>query len=145
MLATSETALDQALAELCEQARPFARAATLEKAAWLRQIRERFYELAPRMVEEACRVKGVQLGSALEGEEWFAGPLVVLRSLRQLADSLEQIARSGAPVVSAERIRARPGGGVAVRTIPHDRVDGLLFAPYAARLAARPASWPRCS
>ncbi|HEY2406070.1 MAG TPA: aldehyde dehydrogenase family protein [Polyangiaceae bacterium] len=128
---TSRAELDRSLTVLAESARSFARSPVAEKAAWVRQILGRYYELCPRMVADACHVKGVAEGSALEGEEWFAGPLVTLRSLRQLAVSLDQIAKRGAPELAAERVRPRANGGVAVRTVPHDRADGVLFTPYA--------------
>src|SRR6187431_1791436 len=89
--------LEQALAVLSERATAFARAPLADKVAWLREICSRFHELAPRMVAAACEAKGVSYGSPLEGEEWFSGPIPIIRNLKQLADSLDQVLRAGAP------------------------------------------------
>lgn len=130
--------LDAALAVLAERATAFARATLVDKVDWLREIAGRFHELAPRMVATACIAKGVPVGSALEGEEWLAGLLPIVRNLRQLASSLEQVRRFGAPSIDGSRVVPLARGGLAVQVTPHEWYDPLLYAPFAAQTWLQP-------
>jgi len=122
--------LEQALAVLRERATPFARAPLADKVAWLREISGRFRELAPRMVAAACEAKGVQWGTPLEGEEWLAALLPIIRNLKQLAESLDQVRRSGAPSLDSGRVSYTAHGRVAIEMTPHEWYDGLFYAPF---------------
>lgn len=130
---TSFSELDSALHVLRERATAFARTPLADKVAFLREIGARFHELSGRMVEAACLAKGVVVGSPLEGEEWQAAIVPILRNLKQLADSLDQVRRFGAPRVEASRLSQSSSGGVAVEVTPHEWYDGLLYAPFAAK------------
>jgi aldehyde dehydrogenase (NAD(P)+) len=130
---TGFPALEQALAVLRERATPFARAPLADKVAWLREISARFRELAPRMVAAACEAKGVDWGSPLEGEEWLAALLPIIRNLKQLAESLDQVRRAGAPSIDSGRVSLTAHGRVAVEMTPHEWYDGLLYAPFRAK------------
>jgi len=125
--------LEQALAVLRERASAFARAPLTEKVAWLREMASRFHELGPRMVAAACEAKGVPLGSPLEGEEWVAAPVPIIRNLKQLSDSLDQVRRAGAPRIDPGRVSFTSHGRVAVEVTPHEWYDGLLYAPFRAK------------
>jgi acyl-CoA reductase-like NAD-dependent aldehyde dehydrogenase len=125
--------LERALAVLAERATPFARAPLADKALWLREIASRFHELAPRIVAASCAAKGVELGTPLEGEEWLSGLLPIIRNLRQLADSLDQVRRSGAPFVAEARLSRAGNGGLAVEVTPHEWQDNLVYPPYRAK------------
>jgi len=135
---TAIAVLDRALATLSERATAFARAPLGDKVTWLREIASRFHELSARMVRDACRAKGVPLGTPLEGEEWLAGLVPIQRNLKQLADSLDQVRRHGAPNIDPSRLEPLPGGGLAVRVTPHARYDGLLYAPFRAQTWLEP-------
>ena len=125
--------LDQALTVLKERATSFARAPLADKVAWLREIGGRFRELGPRMVAAACAAKGVSLGSPLEGEEWLSTLVPIIRNLKQLADSLDQVRRAGAPRIDSGRVSITADGRVAVEMTPHEWYDGLLYAPFRAK------------
>jgi len=125
--------LERALDVLTERATPFARAPLADKVAWLREIGSRFRELGPRMVARACQAKGVPWGSPLEGEEWLAALVPIIRNLKQLADSLDQVRRAGAPSIDPGRVSFTEGGQVAVEMTPHEWYDGLLYAPFRAK------------
>ncbi|HEY3254833.1 MAG TPA: aldehyde dehydrogenase family protein, partial [Polyangiaceae bacterium] len=125
--------LEQALAILSERATPFARAPLADKVAWLREIGSRFHELGPQIVVAACAAKGVQWGAPLEGEEWLAALAPIIRNLKQLADSLDQVRRGGAPNIDPGRVSFTAHGRVAVEMTPHEWYDGLLYAPFRAK------------
>lgn len=136
--ATGTRELDQALAVLREHADSFARTPIADKVRWLGELGARFSELAPRMVAAACAAKGVALGTPLEGEEWLGGILPILRNLKQLAQSLEDVRRSGAPLINPARV-SYSAHGVAIEVTPHEWYDGLLYAPFAAKTWLAPA------
>jgi acyl-CoA reductase-like NAD-dependent aldehyde dehydrogenase len=122
--------LEQALAVLSERATPFARAPLAQKVGWLREIGSRFSELGPRIVAASCQAKGIAWGSPLEGEEWLAAPVPIIRNLKQLADSLEQVRRGGAPSIDPARLSYGARGQATVEMTPHEWYDGLLYAPF---------------
>jgi len=130
---TGAPELEQALAVLQERATTFARAPLAEKVAWLREMGSRFRELAPRLVAATCLAKGVPLGSPLEGEEWVAAPVPIIRNLKQLADSLDQLRRTGAPRIASERVSFSSHDRVTIEMTPHEWYDGLLYAPFRAK------------
>ncbi len=131
-LETSTAELDRALTTLQENASAFARAPLANKVGWLREILRRFHEVSPRMVRDSCLAKGVEFNTALEGEEWLAGVLPIIRNLKQLADSLDQVRRYGAPSLDPSRVAPRADGGVAVQVTPHQSHDAVLYAPFRA-------------
>ncbi|HKO52856.1 MAG TPA: aldehyde dehydrogenase family protein [Polyangiaceae bacterium] len=122
--------LEQALAVLRERATPFARAPIVDKVAWLREISSRFRQLGPRLVAAACEAKGVSWGSPLEGEEWLSALVPIFRNLKQLADSLDQVRRAGAPRIDPERVSFTAQGRVAVEMTPHEWYDRVVYAPF---------------
>jgi acyl-CoA reductase-like NAD-dependent aldehyde dehydrogenase len=130
--------LDAALVVLRERATAFARAPIADKVSWLRELASRFHELSPKMVAAACAAKGVELGTPLEGEEWLAGIVPIIRNLKQLAGSLDQVRRTGAPELRAERVSSDSRGGVAVEVTPHEWYDALLYAPFRAKTLLDP-------
>ena len=125
--------LDRALAAVGERATAFARAPLADKVGWLREIADRFHRVAPRMVAMACVAKGVAVGTPLEGEEWLAGVVPIIRNLKQLANSLDQVRRSGAPSIDAARVTPRGDAGVAVEVTPNEWYDGVLYAQFRAK------------
>jgi len=131
--------IEQALSVLRERATAFARAPLADKVTWLRDVAGRFHEVAPRMVAAACAAKGVEVGTPLEGEEWLAAIVPIIRNLKQLADSLDQVRRFGAPSVAVSRLSQGANGGVAVQVTPHEWYDGLLYAPFRAQTWLAPS------
>jgi acyl-CoA reductase-like NAD-dependent aldehyde dehydrogenase len=135
---TAIAELDRALASLSERATAFARAPLGDKVAWLRQIAGRFQELSVRMVRDACRAHGVELGTPHEGDKWRAALGPIQRNLKQLANSLDQVRRLGAPSIDPSRLESLPGGGLAVRVTPYERYDTLLYSPFRAQTWLEP-------
>ena len=130
--------IEAALELLRSRASAFARADLRDKVAWLREIQSRFHELAERIVKDACAAKGIALGSPLEGEEWLAGLLPIVRNLSQLAVSLEQTRRQGAPHIDATRLAPLAGGGLAVEVTPNAAYEALFYAPFRAHTWLEP-------
>ncbi|HEY4104514.1 MAG TPA: aldehyde dehydrogenase family protein [Polyangiaceae bacterium] len=132
------SALEQALDTLSTRATAFARAPIADKSAWLREIVARFLQLAPRMVKDACAAKGIAFGSPLEGEEWLAGLLPIARNLTQLANSLDDVRRYGAPRIDASRLERLSNGSLAVEVTPNAPYEALFYAPFRAKTWLEP-------
>src|SRR5688500_2341275 len=118
--------LERALARLADGARRFARLPARDKAALLADVRKRFFELSPRMVELGCRAQGIGPEARLAGELWFSGPAISLRSLRLFQRSLEQIADGGVPSVELPLGRSADER-VSVPLTPLDDYERGLF------------------
>ena len=130
--------LERALSTLSERATAFARAPIADKVDWLREMLNRFHELAPRIVRDACLAKGIALGSELEGEEWLAGLLPIIRNLSQLATSLDHVRRFGAPQIEPARLSPLASGGLAVQVTPNATYEAAFYAPYRAQTWLQP-------
>lgn len=123
---TPPAELERSLGRLAENARVFATTPPRVKASWLKEVRARFLELAPRMVELGCRASGIDPASPLAGEVWLSGPAISLRALRLFAKSLDEVAERGAPSVPAPPSRS-PDERVSVGVHPLDDYDRALF------------------
>lgn len=105
---------------------------------YLRGILRAIEPVADRLVDAAIAAKGIPPGSTLVGEEYFAGPVVIARTVRLTLRTLEQIERHGAPKLDKSAIRTRPDGQVAVRVFPTDTLDKLSFAGFSAEVWQEP-------
>jgi aldehyde dehydrogenase (NAD(P)+) len=124
---TDRAALDAALDRLRAEARGFARLAPRRKAALLQEVRARFHDASGAMVEIGNREKGVDPRDPSAGEEWFSGPDISVRALRLFAESLHEVAESGAPHIDASRVERTSDGRTHVVLTPHDKLDRALF------------------
>lgn len=122
--------VDQALAELGERARLFAQTPPHEKARLLRDVLARTIDAAPRMVAASCQAKGVDPRSPTAGEEWFGGPVTIVNDVAALAQSLEDVAKRGAPRLPFGAVRERDDGRVDVRVFPMRGSDARLLAGF---------------
>jgi acyl-CoA reductase-like NAD-dependent aldehyde dehydrogenase len=130
--------LERGLETLSLRAIDFARTPVADKVLWLREILNRFHELGPRMAHDACTAKGIELGTPLEGEEWLAGLLPIIRNLKQLSVALDEIRRYGAPRIDLGRLTPLDGGGLAVEVTPNAGYESLFYAPFRAHTWLEP-------
>ena len=124
--ATSHADIDQALSTLTERAPAWAALPLDERIAYLRDLLGATYAVAPALVTDTCRAKGF---TALQtGEEWVATVVSMLRTMRVLLGTLEQIRRTGRVVFRDSEIGVRPDGQVTLRVVPSNVYDRLIFA-----------------
>jgi acyl-CoA reductase-like NAD-dependent aldehyde dehydrogenase len=91
-----------------------------------------------RWVAEACRAKGIELGTPLEGEEMAAGPLATVRYLTLLIRSLRDIERTG-EVKLPGKIDTTKTGQLRVQVFPtRGLYDSVLFAGFRADVWMQP-------
>ena len=116
--------VDEAIAVVKEKAREFARLAPAAKAALLRECIPRLLAGAPAWVADGASARGAD-----PGEEWLAGPSATIRLFRLLAESLDEIARTGRPPLG-RGTRTRADGGLEVALFPASTLDGITFGGF---------------
>lgn len=131
---TPQPSLDRALQRVKEGSRAFARLAVRERRQLCEQLLERFRAVAADTVRAACAAKGIPEGSPLAGEEWLAGPVVTVRMLRLLVESLSDVEAHGAPRVDPAWLRELPDGRLAVKVFPHTALDAALLGKHEAEV-----------
>ncbi len=88
-------------------------------------------------IAAACKAKGLHPDAPAAGEEWLAGPLLMMRNLRLLSETLEAIARSGTPPLGTG-VRTLANGRVAVDVFPASKLDAALFSGFRAEIRLLP-------
>ena len=107
------------------QRRTFARLSPAEKGALLTSIVPLVTQVAPAWVAAACQAKGLDVRQPLAGEEWLGGPMVTVRNVRLLAESLRHIAKSGRPPLG-RKATVRADSRLAVEVFPASGLDAAL-------------------
>ncbi|MBX5481254.1 MAG: aldehyde dehydrogenase [Myxococcaceae bacterium] len=130
--------LDDVMKRVKDGSRAFVKLSIDERIALAKQMRQGYREVAEASVRAACEAKGIPFDSPLSGEEWLAGPMVTIRNLRLLCESLEQIKTHGVPRIDPSWIRTLPDGRIAVRVYPANGMEGMLLAKHTAEVYMQP-------
>jgi acyl-CoA reductase-like NAD-dependent aldehyde dehydrogenase len=134
---TPRPEIDRVLGELARAKDRFAALAIPERITLLELLVDSTKAVARRWVDAALDAKGIRPGTAPEGEEWLAGPMVTIRNLRLLIESLRDVQAVGYPRTPGEPY-LRPDGKVAVPIFPSTIFDRLLFAGFRAEVWMQP-------
>jgi acyl-CoA reductase-like NAD-dependent aldehyde dehydrogenase len=118
--------VDQAVAEVAAHADAWLKEDLHSRIDLLDEMVGTTDGVAADWVEVECTRKHVAVDSPAAGEEWFAGPLIVVRHLRLLRDTLRAIAREGRPRLPGP-LRELSDGTVVAPVFPTDLYDRLLF------------------
>ena len=131
--ATSAEELDAAARRLAERRRVWARLPVNRRIALLDQLIESFGKVSERWAEACLEAEGIPPANPAAGEEWIAGPYLVLRNLRLLRKSLSDIAEHGKPKIPGP-ITERPDGTVVAQVFPYDGYDRILYSGVTAEV-----------
>ena len=93
--------------------------------------------VADRWVERSRRAEGLDADSPFLGEEWLAGPYVVLRNLRLLREALVDIRESGRPEIPGP-VTERTDGQVVAEVFPASLWDRLFYPRVTAEVWMEP-------
>src|SRR5688572_3953593 len=104
-----------------------------QRIHYLRRCLEGVMAASQRWVEDGCKLKGIQPGDVLEGEEWLAGPMTTARNIRLLIQALES---GGQPTPPA--VRKRGDGQVVATVFPSNMQDKLMFGGFTAEVWIEP-------
>lgn len=137
----SRETLDADLAILHENRTRWARLPIARKIEYLRAFIAGTEAAADAQVEAACAAKGIVRGTPQEAEEYFAGPVVQIRTARLIAESLTRLA-AGRPPYPEDAVSVRPDGTTQVRVFPTSRLDAVSFAGFTADVWMQPQVTP---
>ncbi|CAM3423946.1 aldehyde dehydrogenase family protein [Isoptericola cucumis] len=130
-------ALDATIEELTAGERRWAATPLAGRAALLERTHAAIAASAERWATTAGRIKGLDPGSPLMGEEWISGPYPALTGFGQLARSLAALAAGTSPLDGA-RFGTAPGGRATVRVLPHSAHESILLHGFRAEVWLRP-------
>lgn len=135
---TPHAELDAAVAEVRAQRRTWIDRDVPARIALLEELRATTLEAAPDWATAAAAAKGIPSDSPAMGEDWLSGPVLLLRNLRLLQQTLEAVRDTGRP--QPPGLRTRPDGRVAVDVFPTGAMDRLLLLPgFTAEVRIDPA------
>lgn len=117
--------LDAIINRLSRGSRVFAGLNLGERITLAESMQKGVLATAQRSVAAGCRAKGIPAESTLVAEDWSSGPMSVVRHLRLVRGTLEQIRSHGQ--VRLRNLRQTPDGRVAVQVFPLNAIDRLLF------------------
>ncbi len=124
--------VDQAVARVRSSAARWAGLSLPSRIRILALLRKGYWEVAPELTRASCRAKGIPEGSPEVGQEWLNDPLIVLRQLRLLQESLEELRRNGRLGVKPSELHPLPDGRWALRVFPRGLFDRALLPRHQA-------------
>ncbi|MEE2786405.1 MAG: aldehyde dehydrogenase family protein, partial [Myxococcota bacterium] len=127
-------ALDAKLQRLAEQTAAWTAKSIAQRIEYLEALIQGTLAVADRQVRAACKAKGVEYGSGPGAEDYFGGPVVQIRTMRLLKQSLESLQAHGRIDLPKNAISTRPDGTVVAQVFPTDLVDSLLLAGFEAEI-----------
>ncbi len=129
--------MEAALQELHAQKNAWVMLPVAERIIILDRLMRDFADLAPRWVAASLKAKGIAADSPAASEEWGAGAYPVMKILRQLRQSLEDIATIGHPKIPG-KLTTRPDGQVVAQVFPLTTYDRLFFTGVTGELWMEP-------
>lgn len=138
---TPPAELDRFLAELRGNAAAWAATPIERRIELLERVMVDVEASAEGWVRDACAAKGIDFESSLSAEEWWPGPVLVLRAARLLRDSLIAISKGGMPN-SKGKVEQRTDGQTVVKVFPTNAIEKVLFAGMTAEVWMEPGITP---
>lgn len=129
--------MDAAIATLQQQKQAWVQVSASERSALVNALIRDFAALSTRWVETALQAKGVSPDSPTVAEEWAAAAWPVIKQLRQLGQTLGEIATTGQPRIPGP-LTTRPDGQVVAQVFPHSSYDKLFFMGVTAEIWMEP-------
>ena len=135
--ATSRARMDAAIGILAARRRAWSGIGPAERVAILDGLLADFAAVSEDWVAASLLHKGLEPEMPASGEEWVAGPFIVLRNIRLLRDALADIAARGAPRIPGP-VWTRSDGSVAAGVFPASVWDRLFYAGVSAEVWMQP-------
>lgn len=134
---STQSEMDAAISELQQHKEAWVKVPVRERIALVDTLLRDFAAIAPRWVEAGIRAKGINPNSPGVSEEWGAGAWPVAKQLRQLRQSLADIAAGGQPRIPGP-VHTRPDGQVVAQVFPQSIYDKLFFGGVTAEVWMEP-------
>lgn len=131
-------AINDAIAVLQKNKDRWAALPIKARIAYLADIRERIPRVAADWVAAAVKAKGIEHAPTLAGEEWMSGPWALLRSVKQMIETLDNIAANDKTAISKLPTRVSTSGQTVVEVFPRTVFDRLLMNGIRAEVWMQP-------
>ena len=92
---TDFSKLDRSLQVLRERADAWVDLPLADRIRYLEEIFDGTHAVAHRQVSRAAEAKSITIDEPAAAEEYFGGPVVQLRTIRQLLETLKRIQKTG--------------------------------------------------
>jgi len=138
---TPQAELDADLTTLVEKKGDWARLPIADRRGILRELMKDFLPLAARWADAVRAAEGIAEGTPTVGEEWLAGPYMVMRNLRLLEVALGEIENTGKPRIPGP-VRTRPNAQVVARVFPQSVYDRVFYTGISAEVWMEPGVTP---
>jgi hypothetical protein len=133
---TSSFQIDRSLETLRNRAADWSGLPIGRKIEYLRAIQRGTLGVASELVAEAVAAKGVSERTG--AEDWLSGPIIILRTIRFLIDTLESIQRTGRVPIDDRHVSVRSNGQVVARVNPADVYDRIMYRGWRADVWMEP-------
>jgi hypothetical protein len=127
--------VDQAVSTLEANRKGWVQTTVDDRIALLDELLVTVLDAAPAWTVAAAVAKGIDRDSPLMGEDWVSGPSVVLRNVRLLKQTLEQVREHGAPQVE---FTTRASGQVVAKVFPEGLLDQAMFPGFTGEVWLEP-------
>jgi hypothetical protein len=135
--ASTRDELDAAVEAVRAQKDGWVALPAMERIVIIDRLIQDFAGIASRWVAASLQAKGIPADSPARGEEWGAGVYPVIKILRQLRQSLADIAAQGHPTIPG-KVTTRPDGQVVAQVFPQTSYDRLFFTGVQAEIWMEP-------
>jgi len=125
--------VDRLVELLSAQKKTWVETSISERIALLEACLETTYQSARDWALTGCQAKGIEAGTSQEGELWFSGPVVVIRNIRLLIDTLRA---GGSPTVPEWKERA--DGQKVAQVYPANWYEKMFFPGLTAEVWLEP-------
>lgn len=119
---TEHADLDRAVAAVAKHKQQWPRVPNAERIALLRRCMDGLVNVADDIAIAGCRAKGLDPDAPDGAEEWFSGPIPVIRNMRLLIETLKQPSS-----IATAALKDRHYGHAVVNVFPRDLFDRLLY------------------
>ena len=134
---TSREDMEKALRELQARKSAWAALSVIERIVIIERLMRDFDSVAKRWVAASMAAKGIDVDSPGVSEEWGAGVWPVMKNLRQLRQSLADIASVGHPKIPG-KVTIREDGQVVAQVFPQTVYDRIFFMGVTAEIWMEP-------
>lgn len=138
----SSQSIDDAIADLQQNKKRWATMPVRARIAYLEDIRERIQHVSSDWVASAVDAKGIAHAPALSGEEWMSGPWAILRGVKQLIETLDNIASGTRKNVTDLPVCVAASGQTVVQVFPRTTFDRVLLNRVRAEIWMQPGVTP---
>ncbi len=134
---TSIDAVDALVAKLAAKKDAWVKTTIAERIQLLEAVKSGIMKEAATWAAALSKVKGIEPGSSLAGEDWLAGPVTTVRNVRLLIEALQQNGQPKPPALAQ-----RKDGTWVAQILPCNAMEKLQYTGWKAEVWMEPGQSP---